>query len=81
MNEGKVHLEFEYNQINKILETKDFIVLKTSSQSAILVFKEGFATGNKEDFFSLLIIRCKKITIRKGDRKMAELTSLKNIGK
>ncbi len=54
MNEGKVHLEFEYNQINKILETKYFIVLKTSNQSAILVFKEGFTTGNKEDFLKFV---------------------------
>lgn len=54
MDEGKVHLEFEYNQVNKILETKNFIVLKTSSQSAILVFKEGFTTGNKEDFLKFV---------------------------
>lgn len=54
MNEGKVHLEFEYNQINKISETKNFIVLKISSQSVILVFKEGFTIGNKEDFLKFI---------------------------
>lgn len=54
MNEGKVHLEFEYNQVNKILETKNFIVLKIGRQSAVLVFKEGFTTGNKEDFLTFV---------------------------
>lgn len=54
MNEGKVHLEFEYNQITQMVETKNFIVLKTSSHSAILVFKEGFITGNKEDFLKFI---------------------------
>ena len=50
MNEGKVHLEFEYNQISKIEETENFIVLKTSGQSAILVLKNGFLKGNEHDF-------------------------------
>ena len=50
MNEGKVHLEFEYSQINKILQTKNFIILKISEQSSILVFKNGFLKGTEEDF-------------------------------
>lgn len=54
MDEGKVHLEFEYNQIKQILETKNFIVLKTSEQSAILVFKEGFTIGKAEDFITFI---------------------------
>ncbi len=54
MDEGKVHLEFEYNQIKQILETKNFIVLKTSEQSAILVLKEGFTTGKVEDFITFI---------------------------
>ena len=33
MTEGKVHLEFEYHQIIKIVETKNFIVLKISEKS------------------------------------------------
>lgn len=54
MNEGKVHLEFEYNQISKVKETKNFIVLKTSGQSAILVLKSGFLKGNEHDFKKFL---------------------------
>ena len=50
MNEGRVHLEFEYSQITKITYTKNFIVLKTSKQSAILVLKNGFLKGNEEEF-------------------------------
>ena len=54
MDEGKVHLEFEYNQIKQILETKNCIVLKSSEQSAILVLKEGFTTGKVEDFITFI---------------------------
>lgn len=54
MNEGKVHLEFEYNQITNIVQTKNFIVLKTSEQSAILVLKNGFLTGNEKDFLKFI---------------------------
>ena len=54
MNEGKAHLEFEYNQITKIVQTKNFIVLKTSEQSAILVFKNGFLKGNETDFMRFI---------------------------
>ena len=54
MNEGKVHLEFEYNQITKILQTKNFIVLKTSEHSAILVLKDGFLKGNESDFIKFI---------------------------
>ena len=54
MNEGKVHLEFEYSQIIKILQTKNFIVLKTSEQSAILVLKDGFLKGTESDFIKFI---------------------------
>ena len=54
MNEGKVHLEFEYNQIIKVLHTKNFIVLKISEQSAIIVFKNGFLQGNEKDFLKFI---------------------------
>lgn len=50
MDEGKVHLEFEYNQITKIVETKSFIVLRLSENSAILVLKDGFVKGTQEEF-------------------------------
>ena len=62
MDEGKVHLEFEYNQIIKILQTKNFIVLKTSEQSAILVLKNGFLKGNENDFIKFI-----EEKISKGD--------------
>jgi len=54
MDEGKVHLEFEYNQIKEIVKTKNFIVLKISSQSAILVLKNGFKVENEEDFLKFI---------------------------
>ena len=54
MNEGRVHLEFEYSQIKKIKQTKNFIVLMISNHSAILVFKDGFIKGTKEEFLKFI---------------------------
>lgn len=54
MNEGKVHLEFEYNQITKILQTKNFIVLKIDKNSNILVLKNGFLKGNEKEFIKFI---------------------------
>ena len=54
LNEGKVRLEFEYSQIKKIKQTKNFIVLMISNNSAILVLKDGFINGNKDDFLSFI---------------------------
>ena len=50
MNEGNVHLEFEYSQIKKIMQTKNFIVLKTGEWTAILVYKLGFVKGSEGEF-------------------------------
>ena len=47
-------LEFEYSQITQIVHTKNFIVLKTSEQSAILVLKNGFLKGNETDFLKFI---------------------------
>ena len=60
MDEGKVHLEFEYSQINKIMQTKNFIVLKISNESAILVFKCGFIKGNEEEFLKFIEEKIKR---------------------
>ena len=49
MNEGKVHLEFEYSQVSKIVQTSNFIVLKLGKQSAILVYKNRFTEGSEFD--------------------------------
>lgn len=54
MDEGKVHLEIEYNQITKVVQTKNFIVLKTSEQSAVLVLKNGFVKGNEKEFIKFI---------------------------
>ena len=54
INEGKVHLETEYNQIIKIGQTKNFIVLKISKNSTILVLKNGFLKGNEKDFLKFI---------------------------
>lgn len=60
MDEGKVHLEFEYSQIQKIMQTKNFIALKLGDQSAILVYKEGFTKGNKEEFMKFINSKIKE---------------------
>ena len=60
MDEGKVHLEVEYSQIAEIVQTKNFIVLKTSEQSAVLVFKNGFVKGNENDFMKFIEGKTKK---------------------
>lgn len=54
MNEGKIHLEFDYKQIKKIVNTKNFIILKINNKSAILVLKNGFVKGNKKDFIEFI---------------------------
>lgn len=54
IDEGKVHLEIEYSQITEIVQTKNFIVLKTSKQSAVLVLKNGFVKGNENDFIKFI---------------------------
>ena len=54
MNEGKIHLEFDYKQIKKLVNTKNFIILKINNKSAILVLKNGFVKGNKKDFIEFI---------------------------
>ena len=54
MDEGKIHLEFDYKQIKKIVNTKNFIILKINNKSAILVLKNGFVKGNKKDFIEFI---------------------------
>lgn len=54
MNEGKIHLEFDYKQIKKVVNTKNIIILKINNKSAILVLKNGFVKGNKKDFIEFI---------------------------
>ncbi len=54
MNEGKVHLEFEYNQIVKIHQTKRLIILSFSDNAGIIVSKEGFTKGTLEEFLPFI---------------------------
>ena len=60
MNEGKVHLEFEYSQVKKIKQTKNFIVLLIGPKSAILVYKNGFTNGTTSDFINFINEKIKK---------------------
>ena len=46
--------KLEYNQIIKIVETSNFIVLKLGDSSAILVHKKGFTKGTLEEFISFI---------------------------
>ena len=59
-NEGKVHLEFEYSQVSKIVQTQNFIVLKLGKQSAILVYKNGFTEGSENEFIKFIEEKIKK---------------------
>ena len=54
MDEGKIHLEFEYSQIKKISETKNFIILKLAKTSSILVYKNGFVEGTEKEFIEFI---------------------------
>ena len=54
MDEGKAHLEFDYKQIKKITETKNFLVLSLSKQSAILVLKQGFTKNDNQNFLKFI---------------------------
>lgn len=54
MDEGKAHLEFDYKQIKKITETKNFLVLSLSKQSAILVLKQGFTKDDNQKFLKFI---------------------------
>ena len=60
VNEGKVHLEFEYSQVSKIVQTQNFIVLKLGKQSAILVYKNGFTEGSENEFIKFIEEKIKK---------------------
>lgn len=54
LDEGLVHFEFDYSQVHDIMETKNFIVLRLTEYSSILVFKDGFINSNKEDFMKFI---------------------------
>ena len=54
MDEGKAHLEFEYSQIEKIVETKNLIALIIGKNASILVSKEGFVKGTEEEFMKFI---------------------------
>jgi len=54
MDEGKAHIEFDYKQIKKITETKNFLVLSLSKQSAILVLKQGFTKNDNQNFLKFI---------------------------
>lgn len=54
IDEGKTHLEFEYSQIKKISETKNFIILKLAKTSSILVYKNGFVEGTEKEFIEFI---------------------------
>ena len=54
MDEGLVHFEFAYSQVHDIVETKNFIVLRITEYSSILVYKDGFVSGNKDEFMTFI---------------------------
>ena len=54
MDEGKAHLEFEYSQIEKIVETKNLLALIIGNNASILVLKDGFVKGTQEEFMKFI---------------------------
>lgn len=50
LKEGKILMEFEYNQIKKIKEYKSTYVLMIGKNNGILLEKNNFTIGNFEDF-------------------------------
>ena len=54
LNEGKVHYEFSYNGMKKVMQSKNFIIIKTNAGGAVLVHKEGFVKGDREAFLEFI---------------------------
>ena len=54
LNEGKVHLEHSYEQMKKVIQSKNFIIIKTKAGGAVLVHKDGFVKGDKEAFLEFI---------------------------
>ena len=54
MNEGKVHLEFEYSQILKITQSKNLVFLELGNKTGILVSKDGFIKGDLNSFLDFI---------------------------
>ncbi len=50
MTEGKIHMEFEYQQIIKIYKLPNLYALMIGRNQAILAAKDGFVKGTKEEF-------------------------------
>lgn len=54
LDEGKVHMEFEYSQILGITQSKSFLFLEMGNKSGILVSKTGFTKGTLDDFIKFI---------------------------
>ncbi|MGF6907685.1 YcxB family protein [Fusobacterium sp. PH5-44] len=50
LKEGKIQMEFEYNQIKKIKEYSNTIVLMIGKKNGLLLKKDGFSIGTFENF-------------------------------
>lgn len=60
LNEGKVHLELNYDQMDKVIQSKNFIIVKTKAKSAVLVYKQGFVKGDKDAFLEFISKKIQK---------------------
>ncbi len=54
IDDGSVKSNVEYDDIVKIKETNNFIMLKLKNDSYVLVLKTGFIKGTKEEFLSFI---------------------------
>ena len=61
LEEGKIFMEFDYNQIKKIYELKKLYVLMIGKQNGIIVRKDSFSVGTFHKFKEFIERKCRKI--------------------
>lgn len=61
LEEGKIFMEFDYNQIKKIHELKKLYVLMIGKQNGIIVRKDSFSVGTFHKFKKFIERKCKNI--------------------
>ena len=61
LEEGKIFMEFDYNQIKKIHDLKKLYVLMIGKQNGIIVRKDSFSVGTFHKFKQFIERKCKNI--------------------
>lgn len=61
LEEGKVFMEFNYNQIRRIYELKKLYVMMIGKQNGIIIRKDSFSVGTFHKFKEFIERKCRKI--------------------